>query len=88
MYTVKFRAIENANTIQTRKFETQGEAINFYKRNMRNMLYGYISDEEALETAEDVMNEAEAIREERIHAVEDFAREVDEQPYMWDFLRP
>lgn len=38
---------------------TQAEAVAYYRQNLSNMAYGYVSDDEALEVAETVKNDYE-----------------------------
>ena len=45
MYYVTYTS-KNGNN-ETRAFDTQVEALLFYRENMRNMAYGYIADDEA-----------------------------------------
>ena len=45
MYYVTYTS-KNGNN-ETRTFDTQIEALIFYRENMRNMAYGYIADDEA-----------------------------------------
>ena len=45
MYYVTYTS-KNGNN-ETRTFDTQIEALSFYRENMRNMAYGYIADDEA-----------------------------------------
>lgn len=46
MYYVTYTS-KNGNN-ETRAFNTQIEALTFYRENMRNMAYGYIADDEAI----------------------------------------
>ena len=45
MYYVTYTS-KNGNN-ETRTFDTQVEALLFYRENIRNMTYGYIADDEA-----------------------------------------
>ena len=45
MYYVTYTSKNGSN--ETRAFDTQIEALTFYRENMRNMAYGYIADDEA-----------------------------------------
>ena len=45
MYHVTYTS-KNGNN-ETRTFDTQTQALLFYRENMRNMAYGYIADDEA-----------------------------------------
>lgn len=53
MYHVKYVEKVSSETV-TRSFDNMESAIRFYRENVHKMAYGYISDEEALETAETV----------------------------------
>lgn len=53
MYHVKYVEKVSGETV-TRSFDNIESAIRFYRENIHKMAYGYISDDEALETAETV----------------------------------
>ena len=53
MYYVNYVEKLSGETV-TRSFDNMENAIRFYRENVHKMAYGYISDEEALETAETV----------------------------------
>ena len=53
MYYVNYVEKLSGETV-TRSFDNVESAIRFYRENVHKMAYGYISDEEALETAETV----------------------------------
>ena len=53
MYYVNYVEKLSSETV-TRSFDNVESAIRFYRENVHKMAYGYISDEEALETAETV----------------------------------
>ena len=53
MYYVNYVEKLSGETV-TRSFDNMESAIRFYRENVHKMAYGYISDEEALETAETV----------------------------------
>ena len=53
MYYVNYVEKLSGETV-TRSFDNMESAIRFYRENAHKMAYGYISDEEALETAETV----------------------------------
>lgn len=53
MYYVNYVEKLSSKTV-TRSFDNVESAIRFYRENVHKMAYGYISDEEALETAETV----------------------------------
>lgn len=55
---------------------TQAEAIAYYRQNLSDMAYGYVSDDEALEVAEIVKNDYE----------EEMAREMAEALAEQDIL--
>ena len=51
MYYVTYVNKLNGETV-TRSFDNMESAIRFYRENVHKMAYGFISDDEALETAE------------------------------------
>ena len=53
MYYVKYVEKVSGETV-TRSFDNIESAIRFYHENIHKMAYGYISDDEAFETAETV----------------------------------
>ena len=53
MYYVTYVNKLNGETV-TRSFDNVESAIRFYRENVHKMAYGFISDDEALETAETV----------------------------------
>ena len=53
MYYVTYVNKLNGETV-TRSFNNIESAIRFYRENVHKMAYGFISDDEALETAETV----------------------------------
>ena len=53
MYYVNYVEKLSGETV-TRSFDNAESAIRFYRENVRKMAYGFISDNEALETAETV----------------------------------
>ena len=53
MYYVTYVNKLNGETV-TRNFDNVESAIRFYRENVHKMAYGFISDNEALETAETV----------------------------------
>lgn len=53
MYYVNYVNKLNGETV-SRSFDNAESAIRFYRENVHKMAYGFISDDEALETAETV----------------------------------
>ena len=74
MYYVNYVEKLSGETV-TRSFDNVESAIRFYRENAHKMAYGYISDEEALETAETVKADFEReLRETLLNDEEYFMR--------------
>ena len=74
MYYVNYVEKLSGETV-TRSFDNMESAIRFYRENVHKMAYGYISDEEAFETAETVKADFEReLRETLLNDEEYFIR--------------
>lgn len=63
MYYVNY--VDLRGTEHSVECQTRDEAVNYYRTHLHEMAYGYISDDEALITAEEVKRDFEAEMERR-----------------------